>query len=114
MKKLFNVYASKPPFDTNKLESEIRNASRSFLENLGYPEDYINDYFNVDISIDAKNGDDTTYLVEVRAELDYDELFDLGENLNHIVEDYDSNAYFDVEEPGIITAYVRNINTEKQ
>lgn len=113
MKKLFNVYASKSSFDMNKLKSEISNASKSFLKNLGYPEDYIDDYFYVELSVDSKDEDGTTYVAEVRAELDYDELFDLGEHLNDIIEYYDPESYFDVETQGIITAYIRNVNTEE-
>lgn len=65
-------------------------------------DDYINPIFAV--SEDPKTGD---IEVQVRAELDYDNLMELADVLNKVVEKYDRNSYFDAEQPGIITAFIR-------
>lgn len=65
-------------------------------------DDYINPIFAV--SEDPKTGD---IEVQVRAELDYDNLMELADVLNKVVEKYDRNSYFDAEQPGIITAVIR-------
>lgn len=64
-------------------------------------DDYINPIFAV--SEDPKTGD---IEVQVRAELDYDNLMELADVLNKVVEKYDRNSYFDAEQPGIITAVI--------
>lgn len=63
--------------------------------------DYINPFF--DVSEDPKTGD---IEVQVRAELDYDNLVDLSNALNKVVSKYDKDAYFEAEQPGIITAVI--------
>lgn len=65
-------------------------------------EDYINPIFAV--SEDPKTGD---IEVQVRAELEYDNLMDLSDVLNKVVSKYDKDAYFDAEQPGIIIAVIR-------
>ena len=65
-------------------------------------DDYINPIFAV--SEDPKTGD---IEVQVRAELDYDNLMELADVLNKVVEKYDRNSYFDAEQPGIIIAVIR-------
>lgn len=64
--------------------------------------DYINPFF--DVSEDTKTGD---IEIEVRAELGYDNLMKLADVLNKVVEKYDRNSYFDAEQPGIISAFIR-------
>lgn len=63
--------------------------------------DYINPFF--DVLEDPKTGD---IEVQVRAELDYDNLWDLSNALNKVVSKYDKDAYFEAEQPGIITAVI--------
>lgn len=65
-------------------------------------DDYINPIFAV--SEDPKTGD---IEVQVRAELDYDNLMELADVLNKVVEKYDRNSYFDAEQPGILCAFIR-------
>lgn len=64
--------------------------------------DYINPFFEV--SEDPKTGD---LEIEVRAELEYENLTDLANVLNKVVETYDSEAYFEPEQPGILCAVIR-------
>lgn len=71
-----------------------------FLPELGYND--INDMFVVEVTLE----DDGRIRAEVRAELSYDGLYDLGEACNPIVQKYDKEAYFDMDEPGIMSAYL--------
>ena len=65
-------------------------------------EDYINPIFAV--SEDPKTGD---IEVQVRAELEYDNLMDLSDVLDKVVSKYDKDAYFEPEQPGILCAFIR-------
>lgn len=71
-----------------------------FLPELGYND--INDMFVVEVTLE----DDGRIRAEVRAELSYDGLYDLGEACNPIVQKYDKEAYFDMDQPGIMSAYL--------
>ena len=71
-----------------------------FLPELGYND--INDMFVVEVTLE----DDGRIRAEVRAELSYDGLYDLGEACNPIVQKYDKEAYFDMDQPGIMRAYL--------
>ena len=71
-----------------------------FLPELGYND--LNDMFVVEVTLE----DDGRIRAEVRAELSYDGLYDLGEACNPIVQEYDKEAYFDMDQPGIMSAYL--------
>ena len=71
-----------------------------FLPELGYND--LNDMFVVEVTLE----DDGRIRAEVRAELSYDGLYDLGEACNPIVQKYDKEAYFDMDQPGIMSAYL--------
>lgn len=77
----------------------------------GFEPDEVKEYSAVDVYLDSKERD--TAIVEVRAELSYDGLFELGLRLDKIVANYDEESYFEPEEPGITTAYIHNITLEK-
>lgn len=74
---------------------------------FGFDENEVDDYFFVEASA-TEIGEDhhEAIRVEVRAEVSYEGLEDLMEALNPIIESYDSYAYFEPVEPGIIEAYV--------
>lgn len=74
---------------------------------FGFDENEVDDYFFVEVSA-TKIGEDhhEAIRVEVRGEVSYEGLEDLMEALNPIIESYDSYAYFEPVEPGIIEAYV--------
>lgn len=44
--------------------------------------------------------------IEVRAELHYRDLVNLAEELNRVITEYDPDAYFEPDQPGILTAFV--------
>lgn len=74
---------------------------------FGFDENEVDDYFFVEASA-TEIGEDhhEAIRVEVRGEVSYEGLEDLMEALNPIIESYDSYAYFEPVEPGIIEAYV--------
>lgn len=76
------------------------NELAEFLPELGYND--LNDMFVVEVTLE----DDGRIRAEVRAELSYDGLYDLGEACNPIVQKYDKEAYFDMDQPGIMSAYL--------
>lgn len=74
---------------------------------FGFDQNEVDDYFFVEVSA-TEIGEDhhEAIRVEVRGEVSYEGLEDLMEALNPIIESYDSYAYFEPVEPGIIEAYV--------
>ena len=97
--------------DLQQLKAEIENEVEKYMTSEGFEPDEVKEYSAVDVYFDSKERD--TAIVEVRAELSYDGLFELGLRLNKIVANYDEDAYFEPEEPGITTAYIHNITPEK-
>lgn len=84
------------------VRSKIEKAVTRFMVAEGFPKDEVWDYAHVDV---ANTSDGLR--VEVRAELTYDSMYDLAETLNQIVSKYDSDAYFDMVDAGIIEAFIR-------
>ena len=87
---------------------EIRNVCYNKLikvmtsSSFGFDEDEAKDYAFVDTAYDADN-----YVrVEVRAEVGYNSLMKIASELDSIIQKYDSKAYFDPEEPGILVALI--------
>lgn len=97
--------------DLQQLKAEVENEVEKYMISEGFEPDEVKDYSAVDVYFDSKERD--TAIVEVRAELSYDGLFELGLRLNKIVANYDKTAYFEPVEPGITNAYIHNITPEK-
>ena len=97
--------------DLQQLKAEIENEVEKYMTSEGFEPDEVKDYSAVDVYFDSKERD--RVIVEVRAELSYDGLFELGLRLDKIVAKYDEDAYFEPEEPGITTAYIYNITPKK-
>lgn len=97
--------------DLQQLKAEVENEVEKYMTSEGFEPDEVKEYSAVDVYFDSKERDRA--IVEVRAELSYDGLFELGLRLNKIVADYDEEAYFEPEEPGITIAYIHNITPEK-
>lgn len=89
----------------SKLLSKLRTAVKNAMLSFGFESDEIDKYSSIDI--------DSSSRIEIRAELDYDQIDQLCEILNPIVEKYDRDSYFEPVQPGIIEAYVEpdNINS---
>ena len=89
----------------NVIWMKVSNVATS--DSFGFDEDEVNDYFFVDVTpTEIGENHQEAVRVEVRAEVSYDGLEKLMEALNPIIESYDSYAYFEPVEPGIIEAYV--------
>lgn len=92
-------------FNLEEIKAVVGGKVSDYLHNeLGYGNDFINDYVFVEVT----PSDNDRVKVEVRAELGYEELSNLGEVLNNIISTYDSNAYFEPETTGILVAYIGN------
>ena len=87
----------------NEIKRNIRSKVDEFMTDIfGDDIDYASDYSAVDV----EETSDDRIRVEVRAELTYNSLEELASKLNEVVEYYDSYAYFEPVEPGIIEAYI--------
>lgn len=84
------------------VRTKIEKAVTRFMVSVGFPKEEVWDYAHVDVA-DTSDG----LRVEVRAELDYDQMYDLAETLNPIISKYDIDAYFDMVESGIIEAFLQ-------
>ena len=93
----------------NEIKSNIYTKVKAVATSyeFGFDENEVDDYFFVEASA-TEIGEDhhEAIRVEVRGEVSYEGLEDLIEALDPIIESYDSYAYFEPVEPGIIEAYV--------
>lgn len=86
-----------------ELTDKLYNAASKLLQTpeYGFPFDEIANMLFVDI-----NKDSIGLRVEVRAELSYDGMWSLKEKLDQIIQKYDKDSYFDIDDPGIMSAYL--------
>lgn len=86
-----------------ELASEIKKAVQDTMTSdlFGFEPDEVDEYSAVEVT-----EEDNRIKAEVRAELDYDGLYELCEALNSVIEKYDRDAYFEPVEPGIADAYI--------
>ena len=80
-----------------QLKQEVQQAINKYFKN----DKDVLDYIYVDTG-KAKNGN--TY-IEVRGELGYSSMTKLADHLDKIVQKYDKDAYFEQDQPGIMSAY---------
>lgn len=97
------------------LKSKLTDKINKILQTpeYGFEPNEISQYTVIEI----KPLNDTETKVEIRAELSYEALNGLIEELNPIVQQYDKEAYFDIEEPGIASAIIstkKNKITEEE
>lgn len=72
--------------------------------NFGFPRNDILDYSRVDIGFDD---DENRIEVEVGAEVSYDGLMQIAQELDPIIQSYDRDAYFDAEDAGLLVAVIQ-------
>ena len=91
------------------LEQKVKSKIQKVLQrpDFGFTEKDINDYTVVEIS-----QEDIGTKVQVRAELGYEAFEKLIDELNPVVQAYDKNSYFDMEEPGIASAILNTKNNK--
>lgn len=102
------IKKSKRPYQSTELIKEIQdtiyNAASKYLKTEGWDMSDIADYFVADVS----ETEPRVIRVEIRGELDYEELSDLCNQLDKVVAvKFDKNAYFEPVEPGIAEAFIR-------
>ena len=89
--------------DMKAIQDDVLNAASDYLKNeFGWDFNDISDMFFIDVDTTSDN----RIKVEIRAELDYDDMIRLCNSLNDTLEPYDENAYFDMVDSGIAEAYV--------
>ena len=97
-----------------KLYDELYKEAKKFMMSpkISFPENEVDEYLVIDINdVDKSHGfDNPMVMVEVRAELSYDSMFELSEQLDKVITKYDKNAYFDIDEPGIMSAFIEKVN----
>lgn len=94
--------------DNAALKSEIYEAAKQVMlsDDFAFPEEDIPSLLYVDIR-PAEGG----IIIEVRAEVSYSGQRNLGMALDQIVKKYDSDAYFDDADAGIMEAYLQTVNS---
>lgn len=86
---------------SDALPKRLWDAAFKYMKSLGYEDDEIPSY----VIINVQEQPDRRY-VDLRAELNYDELTGLLDVMDPIVQECDENAYFEPVAPGIAEAYV--------
>lgn len=71
--------------------------------NFGFSRNEAIDYSRVDIRFDD---DENRIEIEVGAEVDYDGLMQIAQDLDPIIQSYDKDAYFDAEDAGLLIAFI--------
>lgn len=71
--------------------------------NFGFTRTDVLDYSRVDIRFDD---DENRIEIEVGAEVDYDGLMQIAQDLDPIIQSYDKFAYFDAEDAGLLIAFI--------
>lgn len=79
--------------------------------NFGFPRNDVLDYSRVDIRFDD---DENRIEVEVGAEVSYDGLMQIAQELDPIIQSYDQDAYFDAEDAGLLIAFIPYESLRKQ
>ena len=90
-----------------ELKAKIKEVATS--EEFGFEDYMVDDYFYLDIEELA----DDRIRVEVRAEVDYEGLEYLMNELDPIIQKYDNNSYFEPVTSGIIEAYISKVELKE-
>ena len=84
------------------LQSEIIQGTIDYMMSQGFDENEALAYSAFEIEDEGDR-----LKVEVRCDgLDYDSMLELSSQLDNIISKYDKDAYFDMDYPGIINAYI--------
>ena len=88
----------------NQIVAKVDKKVREYLTGSegGFLEDEVQDYYRVD----SRYTDDNRVIIEIRAEVSYDGLVNIGELCDPIISLYDKYAYFEPVTSGITEAYL--------
>ena len=70
-------------------------------DEFGFDYSEAKEYSHVDVT-----PTDEGFKVEVGAEVSYDGMITISQELDKVVSEYDPDAYFDMEDPGLMSAYI--------
>ena len=87
----------------NEIQRKVESKARQVMMSpgFGFPEDEVDDYLFVETDVVGDN-----LKVEVRCELSFEGMMDMAEQLNPIIERYYKYSYFDMEDAGIMNAFI--------
>ena len=88
------------------LEKELKDALKAYFMKKYNDEELAEDDMEY-VNISIVNDEDGYIRVNLGAEVDYDTLDEMCDVLNPIVQKYDEDAYFDMEDAGLATAFIR-------
>lgn len=95
--------------DNTQLMKTITDETSKFItDTLMYDQDFVDDY----VFVDVNDYDDDRVKIEIRTELEFDQLSRLGDYLNSFVKDIDPEAYFEHETSTILVCYLRKDQTD--
>ena len=95
---------------SRNLTNEIKRISKGFkskiwpyYEEYGYDQDDFEDEYRVEI---VNDNEEQRTLVYVYVELSVDECLDLADDLTPLIQKVSKDAYFDLDQPGILVAVI--------
>jgi len=96
--------------DLDALKREIEEAIVEYFKSpeAGWSEDEAEQAARDYSVVEVEKYDDNSIKVEVRTDLSFDSMMNLSQLLDPIVEQYDEDAYFDMEDAGIMNAFLTN------
>lgn len=97
------IQTSSNRLNIKSLKDNLYAAASRYMRSLGYTLSDIVDYLTIDIE-----NTKSYYKVYVYAELDFDDMRELADQIDPIVQRYDKNSYFDNVDPGIMVAVISN------
>lgn len=105
----FNSMTESISFDEDVLLLQIRSKAEEIMTSpdFGFSEDDMNNYLFIDTDYHSDEDGDEFFVIEIRAEVSYDGLMELCNELNPIVQSVDKNAYFEPVTSGIIECWIK-------
>lgn len=96
-------------FNEDALLLQVRAKAEEVMTSpkYGFPEDELSDYLFIDTSHHEDEDGSKFFIIEVRAELSYNKLSKLANELNTVIQKVDKDSYFDVVTSGIIECWIK-------
>lgn len=101
---LYEAFNMCEDVDITGLDEKIKSAVNEFMQEQGFDANEVADYTAVEI----KDTADDMIQVEVRAELNYEDLMELSNKIDPLISELDKNAYFEPVTSGILRGFIRN------
>lgn len=97
--------------DLSEIHQHLKNKLKQIVlsDEWGFDERDLKDYFRIDVEII----DNKSARCELGAEVSYEGLEELCNELDSVVQTYDHGAYFEPVDPGIAECWIEFENLEK-